>query len=377
MAEAAGRKSLLQISLVYINTLMIQRVLGEPNWTQRMTPEDLRALTPLTYTHVTPYGMFRFDMNKRLDIDASGLLPDVRPGRTLPLVTRMFLQGLPGSAGALLSVLLAGPAVIVAQSPLTEDLVPPTAAVQNLPTPQFTSASQPHPPHWPGAAVPSARGDWMAGRRAAKQKKQPLRRGHRMANATELRLGASVGLAFREIEKDGVRGPPPRPARACRSSLGGASAPANGWLGGGPSCAGLISRTGFLKLNISCPPTRGSTAGICRRGCPNVGSSTQPGLLHDAGETARIRHPLDVLVFAGTSASLYNFGAATKSLWPRVSTVFFSFPEMARMTSCFGIETGGAECHPASIPRPSSSPNRRNFEKLSLARCREGRNWSS
>jgi hypothetical protein len=24
----------------------------------------------------------------------SGLLPDVRPGRTLPLVTRMFLQGL-------------------------------------------------------------------------------------------------------------------------------------------------------------------------------------------------------------------------------------------------------------------------------------------
>jgi hypothetical protein len=23
----------------------------------RMTPEDLRALTPLIYTHVTPYGM--------------------------------------------------------------------------------------------------------------------------------------------------------------------------------------------------------------------------------------------------------------------------------------------------------------------------------
>jgi TnpA family transposase len=61
---------LLQISLVYINTLMIQRILGEPNWTQRMTPEDLRALTPLIDTHVTPYGMFRLDMNKRLDIDA-------------------------------------------------------------------------------------------------------------------------------------------------------------------------------------------------------------------------------------------------------------------------------------------------------------------
>jgi Tn3 transposase DDE domain len=62
---------LLQISLVYINTLMIQRILGEPNWTQRMMPEeDLRALTPLIYTHVTPYGMFRLDMTKRLDIEA-------------------------------------------------------------------------------------------------------------------------------------------------------------------------------------------------------------------------------------------------------------------------------------------------------------------
>jgi Tn3 transposase DDE domain len=85
---------LLQISLVYINTLMIQRILGEPNWTQRMTPEDLRALTPLIYTHVTPYGMFRLDMSKRLDIEWSGRLPDVLPGLTLPLVTRMLLQGL-------------------------------------------------------------------------------------------------------------------------------------------------------------------------------------------------------------------------------------------------------------------------------------------
>jgi hypothetical protein len=38
---------LLQICLVYINTLMIQRVLTEPDWTQRMLPDDLRALTPL------------------------------------------------------------------------------------------------------------------------------------------------------------------------------------------------------------------------------------------------------------------------------------------------------------------------------------------
>jgi TnpA family transposase len=35
---------LLQICLVYINTLMIQRVLTETDWTQCMLPEDLRAL---------------------------------------------------------------------------------------------------------------------------------------------------------------------------------------------------------------------------------------------------------------------------------------------------------------------------------------------
>ena len=60
---------LLQICLVYINTLMIQRVLTEPDWTQRMLPEDLRALTPLIYSHVTPYGTFRLEMNQRLAIE--------------------------------------------------------------------------------------------------------------------------------------------------------------------------------------------------------------------------------------------------------------------------------------------------------------------
>ena len=45
---------LLQICLVYHQHLMIQRVLTEPDWTQRMLPDDLRALTPLIYAHVTP-----------------------------------------------------------------------------------------------------------------------------------------------------------------------------------------------------------------------------------------------------------------------------------------------------------------------------------
>src|SRR6266581_1850886 len=46
---------LLQISLVYVNTLMIQQVLGEDRWANAMSPDDLRALSPLLYSHVNPY----------------------------------------------------------------------------------------------------------------------------------------------------------------------------------------------------------------------------------------------------------------------------------------------------------------------------------
>ncbi len=35
----------------------------------RMTPEDLRALTPLIYSHVNPYGIFTLDMNERLSLE--------------------------------------------------------------------------------------------------------------------------------------------------------------------------------------------------------------------------------------------------------------------------------------------------------------------
>jgi TnpA family transposase len=65
---------LLQSSLVYVNTLMIQRVLSEPHWEKRLTTEDLRALTPLFYTHVNPYGTFHLDMTTRLDLDQSSRL---------------------------------------------------------------------------------------------------------------------------------------------------------------------------------------------------------------------------------------------------------------------------------------------------------------
>ena len=60
---------LLQLSLVYVNTLMIQKVLSTPEWSGRLTVDDLRGLTPLIYGHVNPYGRFELDMEKRLPIE--------------------------------------------------------------------------------------------------------------------------------------------------------------------------------------------------------------------------------------------------------------------------------------------------------------------
>jgi TnpA family transposase len=57
---------LLQICLVYINTLFIQEVLAEPAWRDRMTVDDWRGLTPLIYHHVNPYGRIELDMARRL-----------------------------------------------------------------------------------------------------------------------------------------------------------------------------------------------------------------------------------------------------------------------------------------------------------------------
>ena len=56
--------------LVYVNTLMIQEVLTEPAWLDRMTVEDFRALSPLVYSHMNPYGTFDLDMATRLPLAA-------------------------------------------------------------------------------------------------------------------------------------------------------------------------------------------------------------------------------------------------------------------------------------------------------------------
>ena len=52
----------------YVNTLMLQEVLAQHHWQGRLTETDLRALTPLMWEHINPYGRFELDMTTRLPL---------------------------------------------------------------------------------------------------------------------------------------------------------------------------------------------------------------------------------------------------------------------------------------------------------------------
>ena len=60
---------LLQNSLIYINTLMLQQVLAKPYWFNRMTAADWRALTPLFYAHISLYGTFKLEMDEHIPLE--------------------------------------------------------------------------------------------------------------------------------------------------------------------------------------------------------------------------------------------------------------------------------------------------------------------
>ncbi|MBB6347514.1 TnpA family transposase [Nonomuraea muscovyensis] len=62
---------LLQSSLVFINTQLLQAVLRDSAWVAKLTDEDRRALSPLFWAHVNPYGRFRLDLDSRLDLGVS------------------------------------------------------------------------------------------------------------------------------------------------------------------------------------------------------------------------------------------------------------------------------------------------------------------
>ncbi|WP_158512326.1 transposase (plasmid) [Streptomyces goshikiensis] len=74
---------LLQSALVHVNTLLMRQVLADPQWADKLTEADRRALSPLFWTHVNPYGSFELDMNSRLDLDLSvqAAVPGPRSGK--------------------------------------------------------------------------------------------------------------------------------------------------------------------------------------------------------------------------------------------------------------------------------------------------------
>jgi len=59
----------LQSALVYVNTLMVQDILAEDAWADRMTVLDRRGLTPLFWSHVNSYGEVRLNMRRRLSLN--------------------------------------------------------------------------------------------------------------------------------------------------------------------------------------------------------------------------------------------------------------------------------------------------------------------
>lgn len=60
---------LLQVCMVYINTILIQTALSDPKWASLLTPENWRALSPLFHGHINPYGSLSLDMNTRIIIE--------------------------------------------------------------------------------------------------------------------------------------------------------------------------------------------------------------------------------------------------------------------------------------------------------------------
>jgi TnpA family transposase len=67
---------ILQAAIVYVNTLMVQDLLAEPEWSDVLTVEDLRGLTPLFWAHVLPYGEVKLEMARRLTLSEPASFPD-------------------------------------------------------------------------------------------------------------------------------------------------------------------------------------------------------------------------------------------------------------------------------------------------------------
>ena len=61
---------LLQNCLMLINTRLLERTIEREGLWERLSPEDLRALTPLFHGHINPYGQFALDLTRPSFLEA-------------------------------------------------------------------------------------------------------------------------------------------------------------------------------------------------------------------------------------------------------------------------------------------------------------------
>ncbi len=54
-----------------INTLLVERTLAQHQLLDQLSEEDRRALSPLFYEHVNPYGLFALDLNRPSLLEAA------------------------------------------------------------------------------------------------------------------------------------------------------------------------------------------------------------------------------------------------------------------------------------------------------------------
>jgi TnpA family transposase len=59
---------ILQAAPVYVNMLMLQDLLAEPEWADVLTADVQRGLTPLFWSHALPYGEVKLNMTSRLSL---------------------------------------------------------------------------------------------------------------------------------------------------------------------------------------------------------------------------------------------------------------------------------------------------------------------
>lgn len=62
---------LLQNCLMLINTIMVEQAIAQHHLLKQWQADDQRALTPLFYEHVNPYGLFALDLDQPSFLEAA------------------------------------------------------------------------------------------------------------------------------------------------------------------------------------------------------------------------------------------------------------------------------------------------------------------